>query len=131
MKCTACKNEALRSWEGPLEMYGVEIMARGLRCSACGEVECSYDDMGHNERAAAVALVARGIRSGTEFKFVRKVVGLKVTEVADLLGVTPETVSRWEDDTIDEESFQRAFAVVLHRYDKAFQALAAFDRGDH
>jgi len=35
-----------------------------------------------------------------------------------------------EDDTIDEESFRRAYAKVLRRYGKAFEELAAHDRGE-
>lgn len=31
-------------------------------------------------------------------------------------------------DTIDEATFRRAYAVVLRRYGKTFQALADFDR---
>ncbi len=38
----------------------------------------------------------RGARAGVQLKLVRKAAGLKATELADLLGVTPETVSRWE-----------------------------------
>ena len=44
----------------------------------------------------AASIVRRGIRTGSEFKLVRKVAGFKATEIATLFSVTPETVSRWE-----------------------------------
>lgn len=112
MKCTFCKKETMQPWKVtfPFEMYDVEIEARGMRCGACGEVECTHADMEHNERATAMALVARGVRSGREFKFVRKMAGFKATEVADMLGVRSETVSRWERN---EVAVPRAAAFAL------------------
>ncbi len=55
-----------------------------------------FDEMGRQEQALAAALVERGIRAGNEFALVRKAAGLKSVEVAELFGVRPETVSRWE-----------------------------------
>ena len=57
--------------------------------------------MKRQEVSAAHALVTRGIRTGVEFKFVRKVVGLRATEVAEMLDVRPETMSRWERGELD------------------------------
>lgn len=34
------------------------------------------------------------------------------------------------DDTLDDGSVRRAFAAVLRRHRRAFELLAAFDRGD-
>lgn len=34
------------------------------------------------------------------------------------------------DDTVDEGAFRRAFGAVLRRHGSAFEALAAYDRGD-
>jgi len=48
------------------------------------------------QAAEAVEIVKRGIRTGLEFKLVRKMAGFKATEIASLLNVTAETVSRWE-----------------------------------
>lgn len=41
-----------------------------------------------------------GICSGATFKSMRKALRLKSIDVADLLGVTPETVSRWESGVL-------------------------------
>jgi DNA-binding transcriptional regulator YiaG len=79
----------------------VEILARGTKCSSCGELVFAYDEQAHNDRATAAALVKRGVRTGVDFKFVRKMADFKATEIAELLGVRPETVSRWERGEVD------------------------------
>jgi|GEM_PF-1812601 len=53
------------------------------------------------EQEHATAIVARGIRDGTELKLVRKQAGLRSFELATILDVTPETVSRWESGKLE------------------------------
>jgi putative zinc finger/helix-turn-helix YgiT family protein len=101
MKCPNCKQNKMRSWAGMYEVEGVEVFARGARCRACGEAVFDSDQVDELEKARAVALVQRGIRTGVEFKFVRKVADLKATELAELLDVTPKTVSRWETGDVE------------------------------
>lgn len=102
MRCPTCKKEnTLRPWEGTTPVMGVEIEGRGQRCRECGEILIRLTERGRQERLAAAQLVARGIRSGVEFKFVRKLAGLRANEVADLFGVRKETVSRWERGEVE------------------------------
>jgi len=54
------------------------------------------DEVQRQEREIATGLVARGVRTAAEFRFVRKMAGFRANEIAELLGVRPETVSRWE-----------------------------------
>jgi putative zinc finger/helix-turn-helix YgiT family protein len=75
---------------------GVEIVARGKRCTSCGEELYDYEELGRQDALIADALVARGVRTGAEFVFVRKSADLKAVDVAELFGVRPETVWRWE-----------------------------------
>ncbi len=97
MRCPACKKEdTFRPWEGMTTVMGIELDGRGQRCKACGEILIELTERGRQERLAGERLVARGIRSGVEFKFVRKLAGLRANEVADMFGVRKETVSRWE-----------------------------------
>ena len=97
MHCPTCKKDnTLRPWEGLTPVMGVEIEGRGQRCRSCGEVLIELTERGRQERLAAKRLVTRGIRAGVEFKFVRKLAGLRANEVADMFGVRKETVSRWE-----------------------------------
>jgi DNA-binding transcriptional regulator YiaG len=48
------------------------------------------------QAAKAAEIVKRGIRTGGEFKLVRKVAGFRAVEIAALFNVAAETVSRWE-----------------------------------
>ena len=128
MECPTCKN-ALRPWEGPVIRLGVEIAARGQRCSSCEETLFDYDEVGRQDALVADALVARGVRTGEEFVFVRKSAGLKAVEVAELFGVRPETVWRWEHGET-ELPRTAAFALgQLYQHPKltrqSFEALAA------
>jgi DNA-binding transcriptional regulator YiaG len=110
MNCPTCKKNALGDWEGLITRLGVEILARGRRCSSCGEELYDYDELGRQDALIADALVARGVRTGAEFVFVRKSADLKAVDVAELFGVRPETVWRWEHD---ETEIPRTAAYAL------------------
>lgn len=86
---------------GPIQVLGVEIVAYGKRCRSCGEILLEGSELERQERAVATALVARGIRTGKEFKLVRKVAGFRASEVAELFGIRPERVSRWEGGEVE------------------------------
>ena len=113
MRCPNCKNGTFRRWEGQVEVMGVTVLGRGSSCTKCGEVLIAEQDLKQNERQAASALAARGVRTGKEFKFVRKVAGLQANELAMLIDVRPETVSRWERDEIE---IPRLAAFVLSQF---------------
>jgi len=71
------------------------------RCRSCGEVLIELTERGRQERLAAERLVDRGIRSGVEVKFVRKLAGLRASEITDTFGVRKKTVSRWERGEVE------------------------------
>ena len=50
------------------------------------------------QRTIARTLLDAGEASGEAFKFARKAMGIRAADLAPVLGVTPETVSRWEAD---------------------------------
>lgn len=111
MRCPNCKQEdTLQPWEGPEVIRGVEIVARGQRCSSCGERLYSGLEVDRQFDEVARAIVARGIRDGSEYQFVRKATGFRASDVAELLGVRPETISRWERG---EAEIPRAAAYAL------------------
>jgi len=70
-------------------------------------------EVARHELAAATLLVARGVRTGSEFRFVRKLAGLRANELAEMLDVRPETVSRWERGDVE---IPRAVAYALGEY---------------
>lgn len=129
MRCPNCKKDALRDWEGHITRMGIEIAAHGRRCSACGEILYDHEEVGRQEQELAAALVQRGIHTGTEFAFVRKAAGFRAVEIAELFGVRPETVSRWEHG---EGEIPRTAAYALGQLymhpkltRQSFEALAA------
>ena len=128
MNCPSCNKEGtLRSWDGTTTVMGMAVEAKGQRCKACGEILIGLADRGRQERLAAERLVARGIRSGVEFKFVRKVAGLRANEVADLFGVRKETVSRWERGEVEVPRIAAyTLGALLEHPKQARQRLAAF-----
>ena len=108
--CPICKKGTLSAWKGTETRLGVELEVIGERCSACGETLVSSVEADRQENQLAAGLVARGVRAGNEFKLVRKVAGLMATEVAEILDVRPETVSRWERGEVE---IPRAVAFAL------------------
>ena len=68
-------------------------------CALCGEVSHSIPYLGRLIAAAAVSRAKMPEKlSGREIVFMRKSLELSGKELASILEVTPETVSRWEND---------------------------------
>lgn len=65
---------------------------------------------GYERRAARTVLQDVYEVEPEVIKFARKAAGLKQTELAKHLGVTPETISRWENGT---EQFKRSIQLAL------------------
>ncbi len=84
---------------------------KGQKCGACGE---RYYPGGAGpspaEAQAAAALARGGIRGPEGFKFLRRAVGLKSSELAALLNLRVETLSRWENG---RAAIDRAAAAAL------------------
>lgn len=80
------------------------------RCEACGEMLVAGEALSRLELAAAAELARLGRRSGPALRFMRKALGYRAVELAALLDVAPETLSRWE--TGEREVEGRAFALV-------------------
>jgi DNA-binding transcriptional regulator YiaG len=76
-------------------------------------------------RAAITVLVSVELVSGAELKFARKAMGLKQTDLAEHLGVTAETVSRWENGA---EAFKRTVQLAVLRLLEEFQRTGALAR---
>jgi len=113
MKCTGCGNRLVKGTEKVSRTIGghsftAEIPA--LKCSRCGEVQFTLHDLEQFELSVARSLALAGASSGEVFKFQRKALGLKATELGELLDATPETISRWE--TGQREIPRAALAVV-------------------
>lgn len=110
-RCPSCKKpNTFRMWEGLVTVMGVEVFSHGERCDHCGEILFGPEAAERQEVDAAAKLVDRGVRTAIEFKFIRKMIGLRGNELASILDVDPKTVSRWERGEVE---IPRAIAFAL------------------
>lgn len=73
---------------------GVEVR----RCGACGEHEVVIPNIEQLHQAIAEAVIGKKARlAAGEVRFLRKHLGWSGADFALHMGVTPETVSRWEN----------------------------------
>ena len=69
------------------------------RCEACGTEMVAIPDLDGLARAAAISRALEPARlAGRELKFLRRVMDMTQKEFAEAMELTPETVSRWEND---------------------------------
>ena len=94
------------------ELGGVTFKAKVAveRCGACKEWFVAFEEGRRFELAVALAVVEHGLSSADAFKFMRKTTELRGADLAGLLAVTPETVSRWETGKVPVE--RRALALL-------------------
>ncbi len=111
-RCPSCKKSNLtkgtttvertfRSRSGKVRAVVENVPA--LVCRVCGEALVSGEDLGRAELIAASRLLDVGARSGALLSWTRRSLGLLATDLAALLGITAETVSRWENDRVEPE----------------------------
>ncbi|MBI4704198.1 MAG: type II toxin-antitoxin system MqsA family antitoxin [Deltaproteobacteria bacterium] len=117
MRCAMCGKGTVRN--GRVEMkraiagHVFVATVRGHKCGACGEDYFDDNDIERTDLVIARALVDEGIVSGEAFKFVRKAAGLRAADLAELLKVTKETVSRWETDRVPIDHAARALLATM------------------
>ena len=100
MQCTNCRSTTFRPWEGELARGGFVVFAFGEQCTPCHDLVFSDAEVERQDNEIAMKLVEQGITTAREFRFVRKAAGLEAIDVANLLDVKPETISRWESGAV-------------------------------
>jgi putative zinc finger/helix-turn-helix YgiT family protein len=99
-RCVKCGSDQIGESTEPdtLAIAGQTFTADvpALRCAACGAVFFDGPALGEFEHAAARELARHGPATGETFRFMRKALGVRAVDLAELLDVTPETISRWE-----------------------------------
>lgn len=87
------------------------------KCAACGEVYFDLSVLGTFDRLIAGKLAEAGASSGEAFRFMRKTIGMRAAELAELLAVAPETISRWENGQrdVDRGAIVTLGSLVLDR----------------
>lgn len=98
--CVNCRNEKFKETFGDLSRHvaGREFKAMlpSRKCTSCGVKYYASEDLARFDLMVAITLAHAAVNEPEALKFMRKVTGLQAKQFADLLGVRPETVSRWE-----------------------------------
>lgn len=113
-RCYACKSERLVSATttdafvfGDVT-FSVDIPCR--RCEDCGEMTTASEDLARAEQVVAHALATHGPMTGSAFRHMRNALDITRADMARLVDVAPETVSRWE---VEGRSVDRAAWLLL------------------
>ena len=105
-RCAACHSSDLRETRESVDVVvptasgPFRVLVSGVanvKCGNCGESFLHGPDLGRAELLAGAEALARGLRDSQTLKFVRKALGLRAVELGELLDVSAETVSRWEN----------------------------------
>jgi DNA-binding XRE family transcriptional regulator len=105
-RCAVCHSSDLRETRESVDVvvptaFGpFRVLVSGvanLKCGNCGESFLHGPDLGRAELLAGAEALVRGLRDSQTLKFVRKALGLRAAELGELLDVSAETVSRWEN----------------------------------
>jgi putative zinc finger/helix-turn-helix YgiT family protein len=102
-RCVECKGslKAVQTKEViTIGEHRISLSLPARRCESCRE---SYIDGEVAERAdliVASRLLDLGIATGAAFRFMRKALGLRAIDLAELLNVDAATVSRWENGKV-------------------------------
>ncbi len=112
--CPVCKEGTMRAGQVShrLTRAGTTFVrsSEALVCDSCEENLTSLEELRSFELQAAWWLARHGVKTPDAFKFMRKAAGYKAKDLAQLLGVAPETVSRWENGGLDVS--HSAFAIL-------------------
>ena len=99
VKCGECKG-AMRRGTVPHKVTVGERAFEGevaaLICDACNESYVDAPELERFDGAVLDELARAGAAAGPEFRFARKLLGMTAAELGAILGVTSETISRWE-----------------------------------
>ena len=104
MKCDECgglmttERNAVRRYNigglPHIELHGVEVTT----CKGCGKEAIAIPRIGQLHRVVADGFVKQPrMLAPVEIRFLRKYVGLSTADFAQRMGVTRETVCRWEN----------------------------------
>jgi len=113
--CYECQSTKLKEGRDGLKVdldIGTFVMADApaVVCENCGAVSTDAKYLEAFELIVAGFLAQHGASSPGSLRFMRKAIGLPAGELAELLDVTRETVSRWENGKQPLE--RRALAIV-------------------
>jgi putative zinc finger/helix-turn-helix YgiT family protein len=100
-RCGACGHDVRDVTENvsvALPRSGVvaSMATQARRCVGCGEVSVDAAALARVHLAIGRELADLGVHTGDALRHMRRALGLRGSDLARLLGVTPETISHWE-----------------------------------
>lgn len=140
MKCIECGSTMTTTRENYRDKESglPNVILRNIevrRCRRCGEEEVVIPNMVELHRVIAAGVINKQARlTSPEIRFLRKHLGLTGVSMAELMGVTPETISRWENGKeVPGRTADRLLRMLVARLDNVSdypvrQALAGADR---
>jgi hypothetical protein len=119
-KCPSCGESLTASKKRQTQCVGGRdfiVTVTAGTCRLCGSVFLENASLQRAEMEIACDLARHGPVSGEAFRYLRKALGLRAIVVADLFGVTPETISRWENGqrTMDKVTWLTLGSLVLEQ----------------
>lgn len=100
-RCELCgKNSVVRDHVPVTRVVGdvsFEIGVPANVCTACGERFLGAEAMKAADEAVALELARNGPATRESFRWMRSTIGLASNELAAMLHVAPESISRWEN----------------------------------
>ena len=106
MNCIQCESPMTARRESyDYSACGLPVILDGVvvhRCRGCGDHEVALPRVEELHRVIARHVIRKPTRlSPAEIRFLRKWLGESGEDLAELMGVTPEQVSRWENGKRD------------------------------
>lgn len=120
-RCPMCESGSMKQGQVPVRRTVDGVTFRGevpaLVCRKCGEAAVGAAELERFELAIAAQFGTMGRCTPESFRFTRKALGLTGAALAELLGVEPETVSRWENGkrALDRGAFALLGGLVADR----------------
>lgn len=101
MKCVMCGKAGLKRTREQVTYNEVAVVEASVHvCPRCGERYEGFDRVEELSQTVARQIARRVERlTPAEIRFLRKYLGYSGRDFAAFLGVTPETVSRWESNS--------------------------------
>jgi putative zinc finger/helix-turn-helix YgiT family protein len=84
------------SAEFPTCGFAASVGVPGRQCTKCKETYVAGSVKHDFELAVARELANLGVHAGEAIRHMRKALGLRASDLAQLLDLTPETISHWE-----------------------------------
>src|SRR6185312_9828764 len=117
-KCASCAGLLTASRKRHVQQVaGREfvVTVAAATCRSCGSLFLENAALQRADLEIACELARHGPPLGEAFRFQRKTLGMRAVDLAGLLAVTPETISRWENDqrVVDQAAWLTLGSLVL------------------